>query len=112
MARELEVETAPARQELPGPLRILVAISAPRGELDQERELGVILDAAEKAGGGNCRIKFVEEEQATLDAIALRLESQRFHVLHVSAHGREGRLELEVMRVAARRSVQKPWPRC
>ncbi|MCP4534757.1 MAG: CHAT domain-containing protein, partial [Delftia sp.] len=90
---------APAVQ-IPGPLRILVAIGSPeeqnqRGELlDMETELARILDAVEparKRGGAVVRVL----QRGTVAAIRDALHEARYHVLHISCHARPGVLVLE-----------------
>jgi len=85
---------------LPAPLRILVAIGAPDEDttsgtvLDYERELQTILDAVDQARRyGNAEVKILEVGQP--DQIRRALLERSYHVLHISGHGRPGRIELE-----------------
>ena len=85
--------------QIPGPLRILVAIGSPdqgeRGELlDYEAELARILDAvqvARQAGRAYVRVL----NRGTVDELRAALAAERFHVLHLSCHARPGELVLE-----------------
>jgi hypothetical protein len=86
---------------IPGPLRILVAIGSPeeqnaRGELlDMERELSRILDAVEPARK-QARPAYVRViERGTVAAIRKALQTERYHVLHVTSHAQPGVLVLE-----------------
>ena len=90
---------APALQ-IPGPLRILVAIGSPeaqnsRGELlDMERETERILDAVQKARDeGRAYVRILET--GSVMAINAALSTQRYHVLHISCHAEPGKLILE-----------------
>ncbi len=89
-----------AEWQIPGPLRILVAIGSPeaqneRGELlDMEAELGRILDAVEPARrSGKAYVRVLE--RGTVRAIHDALALEHFHVLHVSCHAAPGVLMLE-----------------
>ncbi|MGC4086898.1 MAG: tetratricopeptide repeat protein [Polyangiaceae bacterium] len=118
--RKVEVEGATPSISIPGPLRILVAIGSPesqteRGELlDTERELARILDAVEPARDkGRAYVRILR--RGTLDAIREALETQRFHVLHLSCHAGPGVLVLEDAegredRVSAERFVSELLP--
>jgi hypothetical protein len=87
---------------IPGPLRILVAIGSPeeqnaRGELlDMERELSRILDAVEparKLTPKQRRPAYVRViERGTVKAIREALQTERYHVLHVTCHAGPGTL--------------------
>ncbi|HZN18199.1 MAG TPA: tetratricopeptide repeat protein [Micromonosporaceae bacterium] len=80
-----------------GPLRIVVAISAPvRGGgavLDYERELRKVLAAVRGARQGQAQVQVVPF--ATTAAIRAALDGGGVHVLHISAHGGPGVLVLE-----------------
>ncbi|TVS19377.1 MAG: CHAT domain-containing protein, partial [Gammaproteobacteria bacterium] len=78
----------------PGPLRVLFAVAAPLDDLDHEEESRVILDAVEGLNRFGAAVGFAEDG-ATLDAIRAQLDSQPYHVLHISAHGGDGQLWLE-----------------
>lgn len=87
--------------QVPGPLRILVAIGSPeaqneRGELlDMEAELARILDAVEPARKAG-RFAYVRIlENGTVAAIRDALAAERYHVLHLSCHAAPGVLILE-----------------
>ncbi|MGI5401146.1 tetratricopeptide repeat protein [Streptomyces sp. CA-135486] len=86
-----------AASALPGPLRILVAVSGPEdsggGTLDYERELRNVLASVRSARQGRARVRIVPF--ATTAAIRAALERERFHILHLSGHGNPGQLELE-----------------
>jgi tetratricopeptide (TPR) repeat protein len=85
-----------------GPLRILVAIGSPehgdeeeQGELlDYEAELRRILDAVDRARcAEQAYVRILN--RGTLTEIRAALQSQRFHVLHLSCHAQPGQLVLE-----------------
>ncbi len=80
-----------------GPLRIVVAISAPvtggGGVLDYERELRNMLAAVRGARQGAARVRIVHF--ATTNEIYAALAAEPAHVLHLSGHGRPGAIELE-----------------
>jgi len=80
-----------------GPLRVLIAISAPvsggGGVLDYERELRNMLAAVRGARQGQARIRIVHF--ATTSEIRAALAAEPAHVLHLSGHGRPGAIELE-----------------
>ena len=82
---------------LGGPLRILVAISAPLSGggavLDYERELRNMLAAVRGARQGQAQVRIVHF--ATTREIRAALKAEPAHVLHVSGHGRPGAIELE-----------------
>ena len=83
---------------IPGPLRILVAIGSPEsggGELlDYETELGSILDAVEPARDqGKAHVRILH--RGTVRAIREALDTERYHVLHLSCHAAPGKLILE-----------------
>ena len=91
---------AAGQVELPGlggPLRVVMAISAPLagggGMLDYERELRNMLAAVRGARQGQARVRIVHF--ATTAEIRAALEAEPAHVLHLSGHGRPGALELE-----------------
>ncbi|MET8847500.1 tetratricopeptide repeat protein [Amycolatopsis sp. NPDC004625] len=88
---------APKVRKIPGPLRILVAISAPeRGggpELDYERELRNVVAAVRGARAGDADVRVVPF--ATTAAIRAALDEAPAHVLHLSCHGGPGVLDLE-----------------
>jgi hypothetical protein len=86
--------------QIPGPLRVLVAIGSPesdndRGELlDMEAELRHILDALEAARSqGRAYVRVLH--RGTVAAVRDALAAQRFHVLHISCHAGPGVLMLE-----------------
>jgi tetratricopeptide (TPR) repeat protein len=87
--------------QVPGPLRILVAIGSPeaqnaRGELlDMEAELGRILDAVEPARKQGRAVYVRILENGTVAAIQEALAAERYHVLHLSCHAGPGVLILE-----------------
>jgi tetratricopeptide (TPR) repeat protein len=88
--------TPPARVST-GPLRIVVAISAPLadggGVLDHERELRNVLAAVRGARQGQAQVEIVHF--ATTAEIRAALDVGPAHVLHLSGHGRPGLIELE-----------------
>ncbi len=93
-------QQAPSRVlpvSLPGPLRIVIAISAPLsgggGVLDYERELRNVLAAVRAARQGQARVRIVHF--ATTSEIRAALDAEPAHVLHLSGHGRPGAIELE-----------------
>ena len=85
--------------QVPGPLRVLVAIGSPEtaggGELlDYEAELGRILEAVEPARrAGKAYVKILH--RGTVAAIRAALAERRYHVLYVSCHAGPGVLVLE-----------------
>ena len=88
----------PERAGLGGPLKVLAAVAAPEdtrtasSPLDVEAEMAAVLDAvAGITAGGQVRIL----EVASLQAIREALESDVYHVLHLSAHGSAETVELE-----------------
>ena len=82
---------------LGGPLRVVIAISAPvsgsGGVLDYERELRNVLAAVRGARQGQARVRIVHF--ATTSEIRAALAAEPAHVLHLSGHGRPGVIELE-----------------
>ncbi|MEX1364138.1 MAG: CHAT domain-containing protein [Nannocystaceae bacterium] len=92
--RALDVERR-GHASVQGPLRILVAVAAPGDDLDLEHEMSSILDAVERTRAGRARVVFIDDADATLDAIVQQLKQEPFHVLHISAHGGPGALQLE-----------------
>ena len=88
----------PGRAGLAGPLKVLAAVAAPQETrtasppLDVEAEMAAVLDAvAGITAGGQVRIL----EVASLAAIREALETDVYHVLHLSAHGSAEAVELE-----------------
>ena len=81
----------------PGPLRIVVAISAPTygggPVLDYERELRNVVAAVRGARANDATVHLVSF--ATSAAISTAIKEHRPHVLHISAHGAPGVLMLE-----------------
>ncbi|WP_149262445.1 CHAT domain-containing protein, partial [Actinomadura sp. K4S16] len=84
---------------LPGPLKILVAVSAPdegstrSAPLDVEAEMQAVLDAvadAHEQHGAQVRVL----EVASSQQIATALQKDQYHVLHLSAHGSPTMVEL------------------
>ena len=88
---------AAAARPLPGPLRIVVAIAAPDSGggpvLDYERELRNMLAAVRAARQDDADVRVIPF--ATLSAIREELDRGPVHVLHISAHGTPGALNLE-----------------
>lgn len=87
---------AAAVRAIPGPLRVVVAISAPEnGEalLDYERELRNVVAAVRSARQHEADVRVVPF--ATTAAIRAALEERPAHILHISCHGEPGRLVLE-----------------
>jgi tetratricopeptide (TPR) repeat protein len=82
---------------VPGPLRILVAISSPDRDggpvLDYERELRNVVAAGRAARLGAAHVRVVPF--ATTAAIRSALDAERVHVLHLSGHGGPGRFVFE-----------------
>ena len=85
---------------LAGPIKILIAVSAPdeghtgSAVLDHERELQNILDAVEVAQRHeNVEVRILEVGHPKV--IAAAIERDAYHVLHLSCHGGPGQLELE-----------------
>ena len=80
-----------------GPLRIVIAISAPLSGggqvLDYERELRNMLAAVRGARQGEAQVRIVHF--ATTGEIRAALAAERVHVLHLSGHGSPGAIELE-----------------
>ena len=86
-----------AAAAVPGPLRVLIAISAPvsggGGILDYERELRNMLAAVRAARQGQARVRIVHF--ANTSEIRAALAAEPAHVLHLSGHGLPGAIELE-----------------
>jgi hypothetical protein len=85
---------------LAGPLKILAAVGAPDEQqtdaavLDLERELQNILDAVQQARDlENCEVRILEVGHPA--QIAAAIESDAYHILHLSCHGSPGQLILE-----------------
>jgi hypothetical protein len=95
---------AGAVREIPGPLRIVVAIAAPDEGggpvLDYERELRDVLAAVRGARQGEADVRVVPF--ANPAAIRAALDQAPAHVLHISGHGGPGVLQLEAADGAAR----------
>src|SRR4029453_8448188 len=89
---------------VPGPLRIVGAISAPTsgggGVLDYERELRTVLAAVRGARVGDARVRILPF--ATTAPTRKALDGGQTHVLHLSGHGGPGVLDLEDETGAAR----------
>jgi tetratricopeptide (TPR) repeat protein len=92
-------EAAPSAG-LAGPLKILAAVAAPdetktpNAPLDIEAEMQAVLDAViGVAGGAGAQLRVLEV--ASLAAIRQAIQQDAFHVLHLSAHGSPGMVELE-----------------
>lgn len=87
---------SPART-VPGPLRVVVAISAPTGDdgevLDYEQELRAVLTSVHGARAGAARVEIVPF--ATTTAIRNAVRAENPHVLHICARGDTTRLDLE-----------------
>ncbi len=96
---------APKVRDIAGPLRILVAISAPEhgggAVLDYERELRNVVAAVRSARAGDADVRVVPF--ATTAAIRAALDEAPAHVLHLSSHGGPGVLHLENEDGAARK---------
>ncbi|MDR2565708.1 MAG: CHAT domain-containing protein [Bifidobacteriaceae bacterium] len=94
-----QVTRSPRRHPvtLPGPLKVLAAVSAPDEStasgppLNVEHEMQLLLDATKGAHQGELRI--LEYADPTLIASAVR--DDPYHVLHLSAHGGPASLALE-----------------
>jgi tetratricopeptide (TPR) repeat protein len=85
---------------LPGPLKLLVAVAAPdetktdSQPLDVEAEMQAVLDATSPvAEAAAAQVKILEV--ASVDQIAAAVQADRYHVLHLSAHGSASSVELE-----------------
>ena len=91
-----KVSALPPRP-VPGPLKILIAISSPDGShaarLDYQRELRSVLEAVRTARHADAQVRIVPF--ASTEAIRAELLRQPVHVLHVSGHGSPGLLHLE-----------------
>lgn len=101
----------------PGPLRIVVAIASPElgggPLLDYEHELSAVLDAVRAARQDAAEVSVVRF--ATTAAIRAALDGADAHVLHLSGHGRPGRLIMEhedgtAREVTAAQFVQEAVP--
>jgi CHAT domain len=86
------------RAGLAGPLKVLAVVAAPEETrtanqpLDVEAEMAAVLDAvAGITAAGQVRVL----EVASLQAIRKALETDAYHVLHLSAHGSAEAVELE-----------------
>jgi CHAT domain/Trypsin-like peptidase domain len=92
-------------RDVPGPLRIVVAIAAPTAGshgavLGYETELRAVLAAVKGARSGNAQVRIVPF--ATPTAIREALAGGDVHVLHLSGHGTPGGVVLEHEDGAAR----------
>ncbi|MFH2130811.1 MAG: tetratricopeptide repeat protein, partial [bacterium] len=93
-------DTAPS---IAGPLKILMAIAAPiEGDLldllDYEKELGKVMDIVEKIpdfGKPERRPIVHILDQGALESICEACNRNRYHILHISAHGEPGLIYLE-----------------
>ncbi len=85
LVRFLEVPRPVRSLDFESPLRVLAALSSPKGypELDLGREQARIEKALSKVE--HIEVKFLES--ATLKALHARLVGERFHVLHYMGHG-------------------------
>ena len=90
----------PGASALPGPLKVLAAVAAPdetktaNVPLDVEAEMQAVLDAvSDMPGGPSAQVRILEV--ASLAQIRQALRRDAFHVLHLSAHGSAGSVELE-----------------
>jgi tetratricopeptide (TPR) repeat protein len=88
------------RVPVPGPLKVLAAVAAPEETktanvpLDVEAEMQAVLDAVgDLAAGGGGQVRILEV--ASLAEIGGALRTDAYHVLHLSAHGSTGSVELE-----------------
>lgn len=95
LVREVVPERPTLVHAIDGPLRVLVVVAAPDDDLDTAAELGVFLDGLERAHVGRARLAFVDAAAATLDGIREALDTEPFHVVHISAHGEPDRLLFE-----------------
>ncbi len=93
-------EVRPAPPGSAGPLKILAAVAAPdetktaNVPLDVEAEMQAVLDAVgEVAGHPRAQVRILEV--ASLAQIREALRRDRYHVLHLSAHGSAETVELE-----------------
>ena len=89
-----------ATPPLPGPLKILAAVAAPdetktkNTPLDVEAEMQALLDAVTDLDiDGQAQVRILEV--ASLSEIGAALSADQYHVLHLSAHGSAGGVELE-----------------
>ncbi|ROP41857.1 tetratricopeptide repeat protein [Saccharothrix texasensis] len=102
---------------VPGPLRVVVAISAPTGDggevLDYEMELRAVLTSVHGARAGTARVEIVPFATTTAIRNAVRAEDP--HVLHICARGDGNSLDLEddeggVRRVTAEEFLREALP--
>lgn len=104
--------TRPVRT-MAGPLRILVAIASPGTDdsrrLDYERELRNVLAATSLARGRNAEVTVLQF--ASTAEIKAALAATSPHILHISAHGVPGRIELEDTNGASRMIGAKEFVR-
>ncbi|MFN8097373.1 MAG: tetratricopeptide repeat protein [Dermatophilaceae bacterium] len=84
-------------RQVPGPLRIAVAIASPIAGggalLDYERELRNVLTAVKGARAGQAEVRVIPF--ATPGAIRATLDEGDIHILHISGHAAPGVLALE-----------------
>ncbi len=89
--------STPTPRPIPGPLRVLVAISSPLtgggALLNYERELRNVLAAMRSARQGKAHVRVIPF--ATTVAIRSALEAAPAHVLHLSGHAAPGRFVFE-----------------
>ncbi|HZN18176.1 MAG TPA: CHAT domain-containing protein [Micromonosporaceae bacterium] len=98
--RRVASSSQPAAVSVPGPLKVLAVVAAPEESLtdnpplDVEAEMQAVLDAVSDPTielGGQVRIL----EVASLGQVAEALRADRYHVLHLAAHGSPVSVELE-----------------
>jgi hypothetical protein len=105
VSRRLGGPGAPAAGRLPGPVKVLAAVAAPQETLtaslplDVEAEMHAVLNAVGGlAGGGDGQpagqVRILEVASLAQITGALR-GRDRYHVLHLSAHGSPTSVELE-----------------
>lgn len=98
---------------VPGPLRVVVAISAPTGDdgevLDYEQELRAVLTSVRGARAGAARVEIVPFATTTAIRNAVRAEDP--HVLHICARGDTNSLDLEDEEGAVRRVTAEEFLR-
>jgi tetratricopeptide (TPR) repeat protein len=100
VSRRLHAAPLAAPVSVPGPLKVLAAVAAPdesrtpNPPLDVEAEMQAVLDAvAPVSDDPAAQVRILEV--ASLDQIRRALDADRYHVLHLSAHGSPTSIELE-----------------
>lgn len=100
--RQLVGAPRPAPLKLAGPVKVIAAVAAPEetrtasAPLDVEAEMQAIQDATTLSVGGTGQLRILEvADLPSIVAAVGGTTGDSFHVLHLSAHGGRGSIELE-----------------